>query len=254
MSSPSRVSVSESQPLTPASRGGAAVGRPLNASSLAGEKNKNPLSKLMEDVSSSDSECEDRLPTSVKSQPKPPLKSPSESLVRTIHPPPAPPSASTTPRQLKKDPELSSDDEVTPTVRDTTKTSVKREAPPRKAQPKEKKKRRTQPESPVAKIKVPQPVMESVKPIKEEIKSEIINNVKEEPNDSSQISAEYLQELTELHQKIMNSVNAVDRQKIQEVVDIIAEHSSFSLTTAHFNFDLCSLDVQVVKQLQGCFS
>lgn len=204
---------------------------------------------MMEDVSSSSSESEERGSADSKGQIKVPLRSPSDAS-RSSHSA-AGQQVSTTPRQIVKEPIMSSDDEVPP-VKDNSRISGKREQITRRPPQREKRKRRSQQDTSPSTTNVPaSSPKEITKPLKEEVKQEETKGIKEESSAASRLTPEYLKELVELQHKIMNSV---DRQQLQQVVDIIAEHSSFQLTHAHFNFDLCSLDAQVVKQLQGCFS
>lgn len=203
---------------------------------------------MMTEVSSSSSESEERGSAEAKVLPKAANRSPAEVVNRPAHTP-SQHSTGTTPRQSAKEVVDSSDDERTPVVKDPTRTSGKRETISRKVMQREKKKRRSQVENSPNPVNLPLTTPVDSKPLKEEIKSEDVKPVKEEMG--SRLSPEYLQELVELQHKIMTSS---DRQKLQKVVDIIAEHSSFQLTQAHFNFDLCALDAQVVRQLQGCFS
>ncbi|KAG7176669.1 AF-9-like [Homarus americanus] len=248
-SSPSPVSVAESQSQVPAPRTGPP--RPPLAAGTDSRGPTNPLSIMMKEVSSSSSESEERGSADGKGQVKVPLRSPADAS-RSSHAPVSQ-QVSTTPRQIKKEPIISSDDEVTPVVKDNSRVTGKREPITRRPPQREKKKRRSQQDnsSPITTNLPSSSPKETSKTVKEEVKQEDVKGVKEEATATSRLTPEYLQELVELQHKIMNSV---DRDQLQQVVDIIAEHSSFQLTHAHFNFDLCSLDAQVVKQLQGCFS
>ncbi|XP_070541879.1 protein AF-9-like [Ptychodera flava] len=66
---------------------------------------------------------------------------------------------------------------------------------------------------------------------------------------SSGGNTEYLNELVELHTKLMS---LKDRGYLQKVVDLIEETGSFEVTATTFDFDLCSLDKTTVKKLQHC--
>ncbi|XP_072167152.1 uncharacterized protein [Diadema setosum] len=58
---------------------------------------------------------------------------------------------------------------------------------------------------------------------------------------------DYLYELVELHKRLMK---LTDRDKLQQVVDLIGETGSFKVTDKTFDFDLCSLDKTTIKKLQ----
>lgn len=238
------MSVGESQPQVHGSRAGPS--RPSLPTGVDSRGSTNPLSIMMKEVSSSSSESEERGSTEGKGQAKVPLRSPSDAS-RPIHSA-ANQQTPSTAWQVSKELITYSDDEVNTVVKDNSRGSNKREQITRRPPQRDKKKRRSQQDS-IITTNPPSP--KDVKPVKEEIKQEDIKGIKEEVSAMSQLTPEYLQELVELQHKIMNSV---DRQQLQQVVDIIAENSSFQLTQAHFNFDLCSLDAHVVKQLQGCFS
>ncbi|XP_071522514.1 uncharacterized protein [Panulirus ornatus] len=247
-SSPSRMSVGESQSQVHGSRAGPS--RPSLPAGADSRGSTNPLSIMMKEVSSSSSESEERGSTEGKGQAKVPLRSPSDAS-RPMHLA-ANQQPLTTAWQDTKELITYSDDEVNPVIKDNTRGGGKREQIARRPPQRDKKKRRSQQENSIITTNPPPSSPKDItKPMKEEIKQEDMKGIKEEVSAMSQLTPEYLQELVELQHKIMNSV---DRQQLQQVVDIIAENSSFQLTQAHFNFDLCSLDAHVVKQLQGCFS
>ncbi|XP_078695314.1 protein ENL-like [Branchiostoma floridae x Branchiostoma belcheri] len=66
---------------------------------------------------------------------------------------------------------------------------------------------------------------------------------------NGQPNNEYLNELLELHQRI---VTLKDRQHLQRIVNLIEETGHFNVTKTTFDFDLCRLDKVTVRKLQSC--
>ncbi|XP_077988564.1 protein ENL-like [Glandiceps talaboti] len=74
-------------------------------------------------------------------------------------------------------------------------------------------------------------------------------NKNSESRKSGGSTTDYLNELVELHSKLMS---LKDKGYLQKVVDLIKETGSFEVTATTFDFDLCSLDKSTVKKLQQC--
>ncbi|XP_037956820.1 protein AF-9 [Teleopsis dalmanni] len=65
------------------------------------------------------------------------------------------------------------------------------------------------------------------------------------------LPTEYLNELQELHQKIMT---LQDNEELQQVVEMIAATGCYEITAKTFDFDLCKLDRNTVQRLQDFFA
>uniref|UniRef100_UPI00358EFD76 protein AF-9-like isoform X2 n=1 Tax=Myxine glutinosa TaxID=7769 RepID=UPI00358EFD76 len=58
----------------------------------------------------------------------------------------------------------------------------------------------------------------------------------------------YLDELVELHRRLMS---LRERHILQQIVNLIKETGHFQITTTTFDFDLCMLDKTTVRKLQS---
>uniref|UniRef100_A0A8C4SZN6 AF-9 ANC1 homology domain-containing protein n=1 Tax=Erpetoichthys calabaricus TaxID=27687 RepID=A0A8C4SZN6_ERPCA len=59
---------------------------------------------------------------------------------------------------------------------------------------------------------------------------------------------EYLDELVDLHRRLMA---LRERHILQQIVNLIEETGHFHITNTTFDFDLCSLDKTTVRKLQS---
>lgn len=71
---------------------------------------------------------------------------------------------------------------------------------------------------------------------------------KQDKNKTLDCDKAYLDELVELHKKLMT---LREGHILQQIVNLIEETGHFHITTTTFDFDLCSLDRSTVRKLQG---
>lgn len=71
---------------------------------------------------------------------------------------------------------------------------------------------------------------------------------KQEKNKTIDCDKAYLDELVELHKRLMA---LRERHILQQIVNLIEETGHFHITNTTFDFDLCSLDKPTVRKLQS---
>uniref|UniRef100_A0A673VZ71 MLLT3 super elongation complex subunit n=1 Tax=Salmo trutta TaxID=8032 RepID=A0A673VZ71_SALTR len=80
-----------------------------------------------------------------------------------------------------------------------------------------------------------------------EVKSPI-KQTKQDKNKNIDCDKAYLDELVELHRRLMT---LRERHILQQIVNLIEETGHFHITNTTFDFDLCSLDKTTVRKLQS---
>ncbi|XP_010901180.1 protein AF-9 isoform X3 [Esox lucius] len=80
-----------------------------------------------------------------------------------------------------------------------------------------------------------------------EVKSPI-KQTKQDKNKNIDCDKAYLEELVELHRRLMT---LRERHILQQIVNLIEETGHFHITNTTFDFDLCSLDKTTVRKLQS---
>ncbi|KAL2078932.1 hypothetical protein ACEWY4_024676 [Coilia grayii] len=75
-----------------------------------------------------------------------------------------------------------------------------------------------------------------------------IKQAKQEKNKTIDCDKAYLDELVELHKRLMA---LRERHILQQIVNLIEETGHFHITNTTFDFDLCSLDKPTVRKLQS---
>ncbi|XP_030636672.1 protein AF-9 [Chanos chanos] len=80
-----------------------------------------------------------------------------------------------------------------------------------------------------------------------EVKSPI-KQTKQDKNKTIDCDKAYLDELVELHRRLMT---LRERHILQQIVNLIEETGHFHITNTTFDFDLCSLDKTTVRKLQS---
>ncbi|XP_037537553.1 protein AF-9 [Nematolebias whitei] len=80
-----------------------------------------------------------------------------------------------------------------------------------------------------------------------EVKSPIKQN-KQDKNENMDCDKAYLDELVELHKRLMT---LREGHILQQIVNLIEETGHFHITNTTFDFDLCSLDRSTVRKLQS---
>lgn len=68
---------------------------------------------------------------------------------------------------------------------------------------------------------------------------------------TEQLSSEYMNELRELQRKIMT---LEDNNDMQQIVEVIAATGQYEVSSTTFDFDLCTLDTDIVRRLQEFFN
>ncbi|NXY40861.1 AF9 protein, partial [Ceuthmochares aereus] len=81
-----------------------------------------------------------------------------------------------------------------------------------------------------------------------EVKSPIKQNKSGKPIKNGDCDKAYLDELVELHRRLMT---LRERHVLQQIVNLIEETGHFHITNTTFDFDLCSLDKTTVRKLQS---
>ncbi|XP_073398801.1 protein AF-9 isoform X4 [Dendrobates tinctorius] len=81
-----------------------------------------------------------------------------------------------------------------------------------------------------------------------EVKSPIKQNKSEKQIKNGDCDKAYLDELVELHRRLMT---LRERHVLQQIVNLIEETGHFHITNTTFDFDLCSLDKTTVRKLQS---
>ncbi|XP_073492434.1 protein AF-9 isoform X1 [Aquarana catesbeiana] len=81
-----------------------------------------------------------------------------------------------------------------------------------------------------------------------EVKSPIKQNKSEKQVKNGDCDKAYLDELVELHRRLMT---LRERHILQQIVNLIEETGHFHITNTTFDFDLCSLDKTTVRKLQS---
>lgn len=92
------------------------------------------------------------------------------------------------------------------------------------------------------------PVLKSNKNQILEVKSPIKQAMSEKPLKNGECDKAYLDELVELHRRLMT---LRERHVLQQIVNLIEETGHFHITNTTFDFDLCSLDKTTVRKLQS---
>ncbi|XP_064032951.1 protein AF-9 isoform X1 [Pogoniulus pusillus] len=81
-----------------------------------------------------------------------------------------------------------------------------------------------------------------------EVKSPMKQNKSEKQIKNGDCDKAYLDELVELHRRLMS---LRERHVLQQIVNLIEETGHFHITNTTFDFDLCSLDKTTVRKLQS---
>ncbi|NXL65929.1 AF9 protein, partial [Chordeiles acutipennis] len=81
-----------------------------------------------------------------------------------------------------------------------------------------------------------------------EVKSPIKQNKSDKQMKNGDCDKAYLDELVELHRRLMT---LRERHVLQQIVNLIEETGHFHITNTTFDFDLCSLDKTTVRKLQS---
>ncbi|NXM33650.1 AF9 protein, partial [Oxyruncus cristatus] len=81
-----------------------------------------------------------------------------------------------------------------------------------------------------------------------EVKSPIKQNKPDKQIKNGDCDKAYLDELVELHRRLMT---LRERHVLQQIVNLIEETGHFHITNTTFDFDLCSLDKTTVRKLQS---
>ncbi|KAM4808152.1 protein AF-9 isoform 2-T2 [Rhinophrynus dorsalis] len=81
-----------------------------------------------------------------------------------------------------------------------------------------------------------------------EVKSPIKQSKSEKQTKNGDCDKAYLDELVELHRRLMT---LRERHVLQQIVNLIEETGHFHITNTTFDFDLCSLDKTTVRKLQS---
>ncbi|XP_071437294.1 protein AF-9 [Pithys albifrons albifrons] len=81
-----------------------------------------------------------------------------------------------------------------------------------------------------------------------EVKSPIKHNKSDKQIKNGDCDKAYLDELVELHRRLMT---LRERHILQQIVNLIEETGHFHITNTTFDFDLCSLDKTTVRKLQS---
>nr|XP_033775423.1 protein AF-9 isoform X2 [Geotrypetes seraphini] len=81
-----------------------------------------------------------------------------------------------------------------------------------------------------------------------EVKSPIKQSKSEKQMKNGDCDKAYLDELVELHRRLMT---LRERHVLQQIVNLIEETGHFHITNTTFDFDLCSLDKTTVRKLQS---
>uniref|UniRef100_A0A8C5LPX9 MLLT3 super elongation complex subunit n=1 Tax=Leptobrachium leishanense TaxID=445787 RepID=A0A8C5LPX9_9ANUR len=81
-----------------------------------------------------------------------------------------------------------------------------------------------------------------------EVKSPIKQSKSEKQKKNGECDKAYLDELVELHRRLMT---LRERHVLQQIVNLIEETGHFHITNTTFDFDLCSLDKTTVRKLQS---
>ncbi|XP_068784326.1 protein AF-9 isoform X3 [Struthio camelus] len=81
-----------------------------------------------------------------------------------------------------------------------------------------------------------------------EVKSPIKQNRSDKQIKNGDCDKAYLDELVELHRRLMT---LRERHVLQQIVNLIEETGHFHITNTTFDFDLCSLDKTTVRKLQS---
>ncbi|XP_072260477.1 protein AF-9 isoform X3 [Pyxicephalus adspersus] len=81
-----------------------------------------------------------------------------------------------------------------------------------------------------------------------EVKSPIKQSKSEKQGKNGDCDKAYLDELVELHRRLMT---LRERHILQQIVNLIEETGHFHITNTTFDFDLCSLDKTTVRKLQS---
>ncbi|XP_030367277.1 protein AF-9 isoform X2 [Strigops habroptila] len=81
-----------------------------------------------------------------------------------------------------------------------------------------------------------------------EVKSPIKQNKSDKQIKNGDCDKAYLDELVELHRRLMT---LRERHVLQQIVNLIEETGHFHITNTTFDFDLCSLDRTTVRKLQS---
>ncbi|NXT69273.1 AF9 protein, partial [Chaetops frenatus] len=81
-----------------------------------------------------------------------------------------------------------------------------------------------------------------------EVKSPIKQNKTDKQLKNGDCDKAYLDELVELHRRLMT---LRERHVLQQIVNLIEETGHFHITNTTFDFDLCSLDKTTVRKLQS---
>ncbi|XP_071658690.1 protein AF-9 isoform X4 [Patagioenas fasciata] len=81
-----------------------------------------------------------------------------------------------------------------------------------------------------------------------EVKSPIKQNKSDKQIKNGDCDKAYLDELVELHRRLMT---LRERHILQQIVNLIEETGHFHITNTTFDFDLCSLDKTTVRKLQS---
>ncbi|MEQ2274086.1 Protein AF-9, partial [Xenotaenia resolanae] len=80
-----------------------------------------------------------------------------------------------------------------------------------------------------------------------EVKSPVKHS-KQDKNENTGCDKAYLDELVELHKRLMT---LREGHILQQIVNLIEETGHFHITNTTFDFDLCSLDRSTVRKLQS---
>ncbi|MEQ2308732.1 Protein AF-9, partial [Ameca splendens] len=80
-----------------------------------------------------------------------------------------------------------------------------------------------------------------------EVKSPVKHS-KQDKNENTDCDKAYLDELVELHKRLMT---LREGHILQQIVNLIEETGHFHITNTTFDFDLCSLDRSTVRKLQS---
>ncbi|XP_078532075.1 protein AF-9 [Lissotriton helveticus] len=81
-----------------------------------------------------------------------------------------------------------------------------------------------------------------------EVKNPIKQTMSEKSLKNGECDKAYLDELVELHRRLMT---LRERHVLQQIVNLIEETGHFHITNTTFDFDLCSLDKTTVRKLQS---
>ncbi|NWY51558.1 AF9 protein, partial [Chionis minor] len=81
-----------------------------------------------------------------------------------------------------------------------------------------------------------------------EVKSPVKQNKSDKQIKNGDCDKAYLDELVELHRRLMT---LRERHVLQQIVNLIEETGHFHITNTTFDFDLCSLDKTTVRKLQS---